>query len=85
MVEPRAPRRSYSYRTAALDYSVSVAQLRRDVDAGRIRTRRVGPSMVRLHPDDLEALYGFTDAQPARTSPRAREWARREAARIMGG
>lgn len=52
------PRRAYSYRTAALDYSQTVSALRKAVEAGRIRTRRVGGG-VRLHPDDLEREFGF--------------------------
>lgn len=52
------PRRAYTYRTAAHDYSTSVAALRRAVAAGRVRTRSRGRSVL-LDPGDLELHFGF--------------------------
>lgn len=71
----RRPRRAYSYRTASEDYSVSVRELRRFVDAGKVRAKHVG-RMVFLHPDDLERIFGF-GLPPREPSPAARAMARR--------
>lgn len=64
------PRRAYSYRTAAHEYSVRVSQLRRAVAAGKIRARKVDGTVL-LNPEDLEREFGFSAPQPARRQPSA--------------
>jgi hypothetical protein len=62
------PRRAYSYRTASADYSVSEKTLRRLVKAGKIRTKDAN-GLIRLHPDDLERLFGFGRPKPILRAP----------------
>jgi hypothetical protein len=66
-----APRRAYSLRTAAADYSVSLKELLRAIEEKRVRTRKAG-STVLLHPDDLEREFGFEPAAPPRRIPSER-------------
>lgn len=57
------PRRAYSYRTAARDYSVSIKMLRKAVREKRVRTLLYGDLLV-LDFDDLEREFGFGPGTP---------------------